>query len=300
LIGLQFRGFVFDIDGCLMRGANPIPGAAEAVAELKARGMRVRYFTNDSAKTPDELAARLRRGGVDVEAVEVLTSGLVAAEYVAGKHAGGVLAVGGAALREALEARGLNLVDDRSAEVVVVGRDVDFNYEKLDAACQVIWAGGIFLATNLDRRVPVDTGFVPGTGAIVSSVAWATDRRPRVMGKPSIWAGRAAVRSLGVPAAEIVFVGDQLQQDVRMGKNVGAAGVLVLTGSSRREDVQRVAARYRPDAVLADVAALPGWLDADQSHKEVDALNEDRRLTGVCSPGRRPGPSRRLDRIGGV
>lgn len=273
MIGLPFRGLVFDIDGCLMKGANPIPGAADAVSELKARGMRVRYFTNDSSKTPAELAARLRQGGVDVEAAEVLTSGLVAAEYAAGKHAGGrVLAVGGAALREALEARGLSLVEDRSADVVVVGRDLDFNYEKLDAACQAIWAGGIFLATNLDRRVPVEKGFVPGTGAIVSSVAWATDQRPKVMGKPSIWAGRAAIRSLGVPAAEIVFVGDQLQQDVRMGKNVGAAGVLVLTGSSRREDVDRLPARYRPDAVLPDVAALPGWLDAGRSHKEVDAL----------------------------
>jgi HAD superfamily hydrolase (TIGR01450 family) len=273
VIALPFRGLVFDIDGCLMKGANPIPGAAEAVAELKARGMRVRYFTNDSSKTPAELAARLRQGGVDVEAAEVLTSGLVAAEYAAGKHAGGrVLAVGGAALREALEARGLSLVEDRSADVVVVGRDVDFNYGKLDAACQAIWAGGIFLATNLDRRVPVEKGFVPGTGAIVSAVAWATDRRPKVMGKPSIWAGRAAVQSLGVPAAEIVFVGDQLQQDVRMGKNVGAAGVLVLTGSSRREDVDRLPARYRPDAVLPDVAALPGWLSAGRSHKEVDAL----------------------------
>jgi len=83
-----------------------------------------------------------------------------------------------------------------------------------------------------------------------------------VMGKPSLWAGRAAVRSLGVPAREIVFVGDQLQQDVRMGKRVGAAGVLVLTGSSRRDDVERVAERYRPDAVLSDVAGLPEWLAA--------------------------------------
>ncbi len=265
-MGLPFRGLVFDIDGCLMKGATAILGAAEAVAQLKAWGLRVRYVTNDSSKTPAQLAAGLQRAGIDAEVAEVLTSALVAAEYAARTHAGArVLAVGGPALREALEARGLRLVEDRSAEVVVVGRDLEFTYQKLDAACQAIWAGGIFLATNLDRRVPVERGFVPGTGAMVSAVAWATSRRPKVMGKPSTWAGGAAVRSLGVPASEIVFVGDQLQQDVRMGKSVGAAGVLVLTGSSRRADVDRVAERYRPDAVLPGVAALPGWLQADRS-----------------------------------
>jgi HAD superfamily hydrolase (TIGR01450 family) len=267
------RGLVFDLDGCLVKGPNAIPGAAEAVIALKARGMRVRYFTNDSSKTQAEVCERLSRHGIPVEEGEVLTSALVAADYAADRLGGArVLAVGGAALRVALEARGLELVEDSSAQAVVVGRDVDFSYRKLEAACRAIWGGAIFLATNLDRRVPVEDGFVPGTGAIVNAVAWATDRRPKVMGKPSVWAGRAAVRSLGLPAAEIAFVGDQLLQDVRMGKIVGALGVLVLTGSSRTEDVDRVPARYRPDAVLPDVGALPGWLGLDRMPREVDAL----------------------------
>jgi 4-nitrophenyl phosphatase len=257
-----FRGVVFDLDGCLVKGPQVIPGAAEAVSRLRGRSVAVRYFTNDSSKTPSDMARRLTGHGIDAQPGEVLTSAVVAARYAAREHPGGrVLAVGGSALRESLEEAGLQLVDDAAAEVVIVGRDVEFSYNKLEIACRAIWGGAAFIATNQDRRVPVANGFVPGTGAIVSAIAWATNRRPKVMGKPSVLAGRAAIESLNLDSAEVVVVGDSLDQDVRMGKAVGATAVLVLSGASSLEDVARTPARYRPDAVLSDVGALPDWMD---------------------------------------
>ena len=259
--GNEVRGFVFDIDGCLVRGPRAIPGAPEALATLRARGSGIRFFTNDSAKTQAETAERLTAAGVEATAEEVLTSAVVAAAYVARRFPRGrVLIVGAPPLRVALEARGLSVVDAPPADAVVVGRDVDFTYAKLHAACRAIWDGAAFLATNLDRRMPVAGGFVPGTGSLVKAVAWATASRPLVMGKPSVWAGRAAVASLGVPPREVAVVGDQLLQDIRMGKLAGTSTVLVLTGSSTREDVERAPARLRPDAVLADVGHLTEWL----------------------------------------
>jgi 4-nitrophenyl phosphatase len=260
--GRPLRGVVFDLDGCLVKGPNAIPGAAEAVSRIRASSVAVRYFTNDSSKTPVDMARRLTGHGIDARAGEILTSGIVAARYAAREHPGGkVLAVGGQVLRETLEEAGLKSVDDASAEVVVVGRDVEFSYDKLEVACRAIWGGAVFIATNRDRRVPVADGFVPGTGAIVSAIAWATNRRPKVMGKPSVLAGRAAIESLALDPAEVVVVGDSLDQDVRMGKAVGASAVLVLSGASSREDVARTSERYRPDAVLPDVCALPEWID---------------------------------------
>ncbi|MHB8244293.1 MAG: HAD-IIA family hydrolase [Acidimicrobiales bacterium] len=256
------RGVVFDLDGCLVKGQRAIPGAAEAVALLRERSVAVGYFTNDSSKTPAETARRLARAGISAHPREVLTSAIVAAGYASREHPGGrVFAVGGPALRGALEEAGLCLVDDESAEVVVVGRDPEFSYAKLEVACRAVWGGAVFIATNRDRRVPVADGFVPGTGAIVSAIAWATNRRPKVMGKPSVLAGRAAVEALGLDADEVVVVGDGLDQDVRMGKAVGARAVLVLSGASRREDAERAPARYQPDAVLADVVGLPDWME---------------------------------------
>lgn len=256
------RGLVFDIDGCLLKGPQPIPAAPAALAHLKGRGLLVRYFTNDSSKRPAEVAARLARAGLPADPDEVLTSASVAAEYAQARFPGGrVLAIGAPALLEALEERGLRLVRDDSADVVVVGRDPEFSYAKLETACRAVWRGAAFLATNLDRRVPTEDGFVPGTGSMAKAVWWVTSTAPRVMGKPSVWAGRAAVRALGVPAPAVAVVGDQLQQDIRMGKLAGARTVLVLTGSSSLADVERTPPRYRPDAVLADVGWLPEWLN---------------------------------------
>lgn len=255
------RGFVFDIDGCLVRGRAAIPGAPEAVAALREHGCAVRFFTNDSAKTQAGTAERLATAGIQAAADEVLSSATVAATYVARTFPRGrVLIVGAAALRTALEAADLTVVDEPPADAVVVGRDPEFTYAKLHAACRAIWEGAAFLATNLDRRMPVAGGFIPGTGSLVKAVAWATAAHPKVLGKPSAWAGRAAVASLGMSASEVAVVGDALLQDVRMGKLAGTATVLVLTGSSTREEVERAPARLRPDAVLPDVAALPAWV----------------------------------------
>lgn len=269
------RGFVFDIDGCLMRGPRAIPGAPAAVIALRSRGLAVRYFTNDSSKTPADLAARLDRAGIPAVPEEVLTSALVAADYAARRFAGGrVLIIGGAALRDALERRGLRVVEEPPADAVIVGRDEGLSYRKLEAACRAIWGGAAFLATNLDRRMPVEDGFVPGTGSVVKAVAWATDRSPRVMGKPSAWAARAAVRSLGLAAGEVAVVGDSIGQDVRMGRLGGTLAVLVLTGSSTREDVERTPPRSRPDVVLADVGGLPGWVELVASGQGGDRKGE--------------------------
>lgn len=255
------RGIVFDIDGCVVRGARPIAGAPEALAELRARGYGIRFFTNDSARTRAETAQRLTAAGITAAPEEVLTAASVAADHLSERspHAR-VLVVGAPPLRTALEARGLTVVDGPPADAVVVGRDVEFTYAKLDAACRAIWGGATFLATNLDRRMPVGDGFVPGTGSIVKAVAWATDRRPLVLGKPSRWAGRAAVASLGGSARAVVVVGDTLLQDVKMGKLAGTATALVLTGSSTREDAERAPATLRPDVVLPDVTDLTEWL----------------------------------------
>lgn len=255
------RGFVFDIDGCLMRGARPLAGAPETLAALRGRGLPIRFFTNDSSKTPAQIAARLEHAGFRAAPSEVITSAVVAAEYAAARFpAGRALALGGPALEEAFAERGFRLVSAAPAEVAIVGRDLALSYERLHGVCQAIWDGAAFLATNLDRRMPVEGGYVPGTGAIVKAVAWATARSPVVTGKPSVWAGRSALRSLGLAAQDVVVVGDQVQQDVRMGRAVGARAVLVLSGASTQEDAARVAPRFRPTAILRDVGALADWL----------------------------------------
>ncbi len=257
----MIRGAILDIDGTVVRGRRVLPGALDALAYLRATGIRHAFFTNDNQRPPGAWVQRLAETGIDVSDDEVITSALVAAEAVAELHPGRpVLAVGNVGLLEALEAQEMELVgwdDVERAEVVVMGKDPDFDQRRLAAVCRAIWNGAAFIATNIDPKVPTGDGFAPGTGPMVKAVAYATGVEPLVTGKPSPWAGRMAARILDVDPTDTVVVGDQLATDIAMGKAAGMRTVLVLTGASHAAD----ASTDPPDAIVESIADLPRLLD---------------------------------------
>jgi 4-nitrophenyl phosphatase len=261
----RLAGLIFDLDGTVLRGNSVLPGVPETLAQLRQRGLRLAFFTNDNANTPYFLAERLAGMGIEAEPYEILTAALIAAEVTAELYPQyKILAAGHAGLIEALKAKNLEVVDYEEAgraEVVVMGRDPYFDYQRLTAVCQAIWRGAEFIATNYDPKIPTATGFVPGTGAWVKAVAYATGREPIVTGKPSLWSGRVALRILNLAPDQVVVVGDQLDTDIAMGKNVGIFSILVLTGVTSREEAQAAFDDLKPDLILPDVNHLVGWLD---------------------------------------
>jgi 4-nitrophenyl phosphatase len=258
-------GIVFDIDGCVAKGKHVLPGVPETLATLRARGIRCAFMTNENMSTRAQVVDKLNGMGIPTGAEEVVTSAIVAAEVTRALHPGKkVLAVGAAGLIEALQLAGMTLVDAENAaeaEVVVMGKDPNFNMKMLDVVCQAIWKGADFIATNLDPKVPAATGFIPGTGPMIKAAAYATGKEPLVTGKPSKWAGEMAMKVLGVAPENGAVIGDQLEQDIRMGKEAGLFTIAVLTGATTAEAAANAPESLRPDLVLPDVNHLPAWLD---------------------------------------
>src|SRR4051812_50156348 len=85
----QYEGFLIDIDGTLWVGGEMVPGAAEALAALRAAGHPLVFLTNDSRSSAAELAQRLREGGVEADEGEGLTAGRVTARAAARSGGGG-------------------------------------------------------------------------------------------------------------------------------------------------------------------------------------------------------------------
>jgi len=260
----MIEGVVLDIDGTVARGKEVLPGALETLGALERRGVRYAFFTNDNQRPVRSWVEKLAGMGIDARPDQVVTSALVAAEAVAELHPRRrVLAVGNVGLVDALEAKGMRLVswdEVDAAEVVVMGKDPDFDQRRLALVCRAIWSGAEFIATNYDPRVPIPGGFAPGTGPMVKAVAYATGIEPLVTGKPSPWAGRMAARILGAAPERTAVVGDQLATDIAMGNAAGMRTVLVLTGAASREDAGTADSRTRPDAVIDSIADLPGLL----------------------------------------
>ncbi len=225
------RGFVFDLDGCVWTGDVLVPGAAEVLAMLREQGRRVSFLTNNSGARSAGLQAKLERLGVPAAKDEVLTPLEILSEVIVSRWGlARVLAIGGEDLGGALLEGGHELLPTdryREAQVVVVGRDAGFSYERLTAAARAIAGGAHFITPNLDPRLPLEgEDFLPGCGAVVESVAAAAGARPLVIGKPEPPLFELALARMGLSAEEAAMVGDSVDSDVRGARRVGMTAIL--------------------------------------------------------------------------
>jgi len=274
----EVEGFVFDVDGCLVLSdgpgghhGEPLPGAADALAEVRRRGRPLVAFTNASNRTPEEVAAGLRECGLPLAATDVLTPPVVAAEVARQRYGDRpVLAFGGPGLTEVLAAGGVVLAAHdrpREAAAVVVGWDVAFDRDRLQCAAEAVWAGAELLVTSDAPRVASRGGPLAGVGGFIArGLSYVTGASYEVLGKPSPIAMRVAARRLGVAPDRLLVVGDDLTLETRMARATGALAVLVTTGLHGRADAAAAVPEDRPDLVvdgLPELVALLGKADEE-------------------------------------
>ena len=255
---LDFDGLIVDLDGVVWVGATAVPGSVAALAQLRARGVRLLFLTNDPRGSRAEHAARLSALGVRAEESEIVTSGSALASFVREREGVGTTAfvIGSRSLILELTQAGVELLHGdggRNAEIVAVGGHDGFNYEELRIATQAVRRGARLYAAGRDATFPMPDGPWPGTGAVVASVEVAGGKTAITVGKPERFIFDIA-RSLLAGCRRVAIVGDNLVADISGGKRAGLTTILVLTGTSRRNEVGD--AEVSPDIVLPDLAAL--------------------------------------------
>jgi phosphoglycolate/pyridoxal phosphate phosphatase family enzyme len=276
-----------DLDGVLYRGADPVPGIAALLATRAARGDDVVYVTNNSMWYRADYVDRIAGMGAPVEADRIVSSPRATALYLADhepsiRH---VLTVGARGLERELEEVGFRVTPAGDAaekikgsgakgtdggngwdaadrpDAVVVGLDPKFDYLRLTVAADCVRAGARFVATNRDPVYPTERAIRPGAGSIVAAVEAATGVTPISIGKPEPYLLEEAARAVGREAADAIMIGDGLGTDVAAARAVGARSVLMLTGVTDRDAVERVVVADRPTAIAADSAELAAILD---------------------------------------
>ncbi|MGQ9524244.1 MAG: HAD-IIA family hydrolase [Armatimonadota bacterium] len=259
--------FIFDLDGVVYRGDEPVPYSAEAVAYLRDQGHYVCFLTNNSACTRTYYSQKLARFGISAEPSDVMTSAYATALRLQemGLSGARVMVVGEQGLRQELSLAGVRFVEacnGSRADVVVVGIDRTFTYQKLKAAQQAILQGAVFIATNRDATYPLEEGAVePGGGAIVAAIEVASGRTPILIGKPSDYTVRKILEAHGAQPEDAVIVGDRLDTDIAVGNAVGLKTVLVLTGVSTVQQVSDADPSTTPDLVLPDLRGLSSAIE---------------------------------------
>jgi 4-nitrophenyl phosphatase len=258
----EYAAYLFDIDGTLLVPGSTIPGAVEALATLKAHDKAVRAVTNNSRMAHHAVAERFRRFGLPLEDDEVFSALSATAQFIAHEHPGAtVFPFGADGLIYELEQAGLTVTDQDRADYVVAGYFPEINLQAMTQAMRALLHGARFIAVNVDRRYVGDEGPVPGAGAFVAAIERASGRSPDVIvGKPSITIVQEAVASVGQPASECLFVGDNIEADVVAAHTAGLPALLVWTGVSTPEEL--AASGVKVEHVEESVAALVAAFDA--------------------------------------
>ena len=251
-------GLVCDLDGVVYRGAEAIPGSVEALNRLRHEGVRLVYATNNSESTVEQYLNKLRGLGLEVEEEQVVTSAVVLAEVLGERDVAGrtALVVGGAGAMEAIEGLGVSVLRDPNADeadMVIVGLDVDFDYDVLRRASTAVREGATLIATNSDASYPVAGGLWPGSGSILAAIEVASGGTAEVMGKPYRPMMESARRRLP-GASHIGMVGDRPDTDLAGATTMGWTTILVLSGVTTAEEA--AALEPQPDLVLGSLAEL--------------------------------------------
>ena len=101
---------------------------------------------------------------------------------------------------------------------MLVGRDIDFNYQKLENCAILLQRGARLVAANLDGHHPAENGInVPETGALIASIRRVVNIEPEIIGKPSTFIFSKAMQRIGLNADKLAIVGDNPYTDIMGG-----------------------------------------------------------------------------------
>jgi NagD protein len=245
---LSFINVFIDMDGVLVSGRDLIDGARAFVQRVEQMEMPYLVLTNNSIYTPRDLSHRLRTLGLEIHHKRIFTSAMATANFLDSQHPKGkAFVIGESGLTDAVYSVGY-VITDMEPDYVVLGETLSYDMVMITKAVQLVSGGARFIATNPDPIGPSESGLSPATGALAALIERATNVNPMFIGKPNPFMMRAALNYLGVHSEDTVMIGDRMDTDIIAGVESGLETVLVLTGVTKADQVDRFP--YQPSRIV--------------------------------------------------
>ncbi len=255
----MISGLLVDIDGVLTVSWRPIPGAPEALSELRRRHLPIRFATNTTTRSRAEVAALLGEAGMEAPSDDILTAPVATAAYLRRHHPGArCLLVNNGDLSADME--GIDFVTDGAVDVVVFGgAGPSFTYDAINRAFGALLNGAALVAMHRNLSWRTTAGIQVDTGAFLAGLEEAAGVEATVVGKPAAAFFEAGLDALGLAPLQVAMVGDDVANDVLAAQRLGITGVLVRTGKFRPEALSGLSSH--PDAIVDSFAGVPVWLE---------------------------------------
>jgi HAD superfamily hydrolase (TIGR01450 family) len=244
----KFNTFIFDLDGTLWNWFDLFPKVDKIINSLSSEKQCL-YITNNTILSRKGLTKKLQDFGLEVKENEVINAGFVIANYLKNKK--GKALVFGEGLEKDLKKERIKLTKKISADYLIVGHDLKFNYEKLSMACEAIKSGAKFLTSAKGRYFTFGDKIIPGTGVLVKAIEYASGKRALLLGKPSDYMLQTINLFITSPMKQTVIFGDELKSDILLGKKAGWFTVLVRSGIDKEASKD-----IKPDLIINSVADI--------------------------------------------
>ena len=246
-----YKSYIMDMDGVIYAENVLIDGAKEFIDTLKKSGNKFLFLTNNSRQTPLDLSKKLKMLSIEVQPQRIFTSAIATAMFLnRQKPKGSAYVMGDVGLYNALHDVGYNITEFHP-DYVVVGETRNYSYEMIEQACNFILEGARFIGTNPDTTGPKELGIAPAAGALTAPIEKATGVKPYFIGKPNPLMMRTALRKLGSHSENTVMIGDRMDTDVVAGIETGLETILVLSGVTERQSVNRYP--YQPSRICTSL-----------------------------------------------
>ena len=250
----EVKNVLIDMDGVLVSGRNLIDGAQEFIHSIQERGLEYLVLTNNSIYTARDLSHRLSTIGLEIPEKRIFTSAMATARFLDYQCSGGkAFVIGESGLTDAIYSVGF-IITDMSPDYVVLGETLSYDMVMITKAVQLVSQGARFVATNPDPSGPSEHGMVPATGALAALIEKATGISPLFVGKPNPFMMRAALNYIEAHSEETVMIGDRMDTDIIAGVESGLRTILVLTGVTSREELNRFA--YQPSQIVPNLSGI--------------------------------------------
>ena len=252
----KIEGILFDLDGVLYIGQQPIAGAREALQEIRALGLKRRFITNTSTLSRNSLRLKLASLGFDIASEEIISAPQATIYY----------------LRQFIEpVCHLLLADDvrkdfqefqqsdTHADFIVIG-DIGnaWNYPLMNRAFQLLIDGAKLLAIHKNRFWQTEQGLQMDIGGYITALEYASGKQAILIGKPARDFFDIALNDIALPGQRVAIVGDDIDSDIGGGQSAGMTGILVKTGKYREQYVR--SSKIKADFSIASIADLPALL----------------------------------------
>ncbi|MDD1730105.1 MAG: TIGR01458 family HAD-type hydrolase [Methanospirillum sp.] len=251
---------LFDIDGTLFTGMEPIAGATDAIRFLQQEKIPYRFISNGTRKSRKTVLEKLKRLNLPVQETQIITPAGAAIQYLKNRYHISCTLLVSDDLKEDFVNAGISLTPD--ADVVVVGDAGDqFTYDSINLVFRQIMAGAELIALEKDRYWMDADGLSLGAGAFIKGLEFASGKSALLMGKPSPDFFREALASMGAEPETTLMIGDDINTDVGGAMACGLQGALVRTGKYNAKDLE--SSHVQPTHIVQSVASIPELIHMD-------------------------------------